>query len=98
MTSDAISTNEYLRLLLAQCHRRHYSPKAAIIRTGDRADELFYIVAGSVSVLLEDDKGHEIVLAYLNEGEFFGELGLFVEDGRGGPACLNNNPRFISGL
>ncbi|MSR13358.1 MAG: cAMP-activated global transcriptional regulator CRP [Gammaproteobacteria bacterium] len=81
MTLDAISTTEYLQQLLTQCHRRRYGPKAAIIRTGDRADELFYIVSGSVSVLLEDDQGHELVLAYLNAGEFFGEIGLFVEDG-----------------
>lgn len=33
-----------------------------------------------MTVLLEDDKGHEIVLAYLNPGEFFGEIGLFNED------------------
>ena len=33
-----------------------------------------------MTVLLEDDKGHEIVLAYLNPGDFFGEIGLFNED------------------
>ena len=37
-------------------------------------------ISGSVTVLLEDDKGHEIVLAYLNPGDFFGEIGLFNED------------------
>jgi CRP/FNR family transcriptional regulator, cyclic AMP receptor protein len=66
--------------LLAHCHRRVFSSKAAIIRQGDPAGELFFIIRGSVTVLLEDDKGHEIVLAYLNPGEFFGEIGLFNED------------------
>ncbi len=66
--------------LLAHCHRRVFSTKAAIIRQGDPAGELFFIIRGSVTVLLEDDKGHEIVLAYLNPGEFFGEIGLFNED------------------
>ena len=47
---------------------------------GDPAGELYYIINGSVTVLLEDDKGHEIVLAYLNPGDFFGEMGLFGED------------------
>lgn len=50
-----------------------------IIRQGDPSHELFYIVKGSVSVMLEDDAGHELVLAYLNPGEFFGEIGLFNE-------------------
>jgi CRP/FNR family cyclic AMP-dependent transcriptional regulator len=66
--------------LLVHCHRRVYAAKAAIIRQGDPAGELYYIIRGSVTVLLEDDKGHEIVLAYLNPGEFFGEIGLFNED------------------
>ncbi len=66
--------------LLKHCHCRTYAPKSTIIRQGDPAGELYYIIRGSVTVLLEDEKGHEIVLAYLNEAEFFGELGLFNED------------------
>ncbi len=31
-------------------------------------------------MLLEDPKGHEIVVAYPNPGDFFGEIGLFNED------------------
>jgi CRP/FNR family cyclic AMP-dependent transcriptional regulator len=31
-------------------------------------------------VLIEDEDGHEIVLAYLNKGDFFGEMGLFSDD------------------
>ncbi|MGH8598590.1 MAG: cAMP-activated global transcriptional regulator CRP [Gammaproteobacteria bacterium] len=81
MALDAFSMTECVQPFLAHCHRRHYAPKTAIIRQGDRADELFYIISGSVTVLLEDDKGHEIVLAYLNGGDFFGEIGLFAEDG-----------------
>jgi len=80
MALDALNPIECVQPFLVHCHRRHYPPKSAIIRQGDRADELFYIISGSVTVLLEDDKGHEIVLAYLNGGEFFGEIGLFGED------------------
>ena len=81
MAFDAASMTECVQPFLVHCHRRHFPPKSAIIRQGDRADELFYIINGSVTVMLEDDKGHEIVLAYLNGGEFFGEIGLFAEDG-----------------
>jgi CRP/FNR family cyclic AMP-dependent transcriptional regulator len=72
--------SESIQKFLAHCHRREFSAKASIIRQGDPAGELNYIIAGSVTVLLEDDKGHEIVLAYLNPGDFFGEIGLFNED------------------
>ena len=67
---------------LDQSHRRIYPPKSVIINAGDVSSDLFYIVRGSVSVLIEDDNGREMVLAYLNEGDFFGEIGLFDEDRR----------------
>lgn len=65
---------------LEHCHRRHYPAKSVIIYAGDKPDVLYYIIDGSVSVLIEDEDGHEIVLAYLNKGDFFGEMGLFSED------------------
>ena len=64
---------------LEHCHRRRYASKSVIIYEGDQPDVLYYIVSGSVSVLMEDNEGKEIVLAYLNKGDFFGEMGLFGE-------------------
>ncbi|MCA1805870.1 MAG: cAMP-activated global transcriptional regulator CRP [Xanthomonadaceae bacterium] len=53
-----------------------------MIHAGDKPDVLYYILEGSVTVLIEDEDGHEIVLAYLNKGDFFGEMGLFSDDTR----------------
>ena len=64
---------------LEHCHRRTYPSKTVIINAGDHSDELYFLVKGSVSVLIEDDDGREIVLSYLNQGDFFGEIGLFDE-------------------
>lgn len=62
---------------LEHCHRRQYPAKSIIIYAGDTPDVLYYIIKGSVTVLMEDEEGHEIILAYINSGGFFGELGLF---------------------
>jgi CRP/FNR family transcriptional regulator, cyclic AMP receptor protein len=80
MTAASSTVEESITAFLTHCHRRQFPAKAAIIRQGDPAGELYYIISGSVTVLLEDDKGHEIVLAYLNPGDFFGEIGLFNAD------------------
>jgi CRP/FNR family transcriptional regulator, cyclic AMP receptor protein len=69
-----------LQRFLQHCHRKHYPARTTIIHEGDKPDTLYYIIDGSVSVLIEDDEGREIVLAYLNPGDFFGEMGLFEED------------------
>ena len=61
------------------CHRRSYAAGSTIITAGDHSSALYYIETGSVSVMYQDDDGHEILLAYLNEGDFFGEIGMFDE-------------------
>lgn len=65
---------------LSLCHRRRYSAKSTIIYAGDSSDSLYYIVKGSVTILIEDDDGRDIIIAYLNEGDFFGEMGLFLDE------------------
>jgi len=70
-----------LDIFLSKCHRRRYPSKSTIIYAGDKADVLYYIVKGTVCVLVEEQKDNkEMVITYLNAGEFFGEMGLF-EDG-----------------
>jgi CRP/FNR family transcriptional regulator, cyclic AMP receptor protein len=66
-----------MELFLENCHQKEYAAKSIIIKEGDPSNDLYYIVDGSVSVIVEDVKGKEIVLAYLNPGDFFGEIGLF---------------------
>ncbi|MCG5512113.1 MULTISPECIES: cAMP-activated global transcriptional regulator CRP [Ectothiorhodospira] len=71
-----------LEKLLSHCHRRQYPARSTVIHAGDRPETLYYIIQGSVSVTIEDEHGHEIVLAYLNPGQFFGEMGIFASQAR----------------
>lgn len=74
-TTGILSLDKFLE----HCHKRHYPVKSTIIYVDGRPDVLYFILDGSVTVLIEDDDGREIVLAYLNKGDFFGEMGLFDE-------------------
>lgn len=67
---------------LEHCHTKRYASGNRIIHAGDSSNTLYYITQGSVKIMLEDDTGHEMVLAYLNKGDFFGEMGLFEENER----------------
>lgn len=69
----------HLQSFIEQCHIRQYPARSAIVHAGDASDSLFFIVKGSVSVVIEDSEGREMVVAYLNPGDFFGEMGLFEE-------------------
>lgn len=71
--------NPAITEFLGHCHKCRYPAKKTIIHAGAESDTLYYIVKGSVSVLLEDKDDHEIVLDYLNDGDFFGEMSLFAQ-------------------
>lgn len=71
-----------LDIFLKHCRKREYKPKSIIIHSGDSSTSLFYILSGSVAVIVEDSDGREITLAYLNAGDFVGEMGLFDETRR----------------
>ena len=68
----------FLKPFLSFCHRRRYPTKTDIIHPGDPADILYYLIEGSVTIIIEDDEGKKIILTYLNKGEFIGEMGLFT--------------------
>jgi len=70
--------NSAIERFLNLCHRHRYPAKNTIISMGDKPDILYYIISGSVSVVIEQEgEERELVLAYLNPGDFFGEMALF---------------------
>lgn len=68
-----------IQAFVAQATKRSYPAKQVIIRAGDAPQSLYLILEGSMSVNAQDDDNREMVLAYLNPGEFFGEMCLFPE-------------------
>ena len=77
-----ISKIKNIDKFLTQCQNRRYQAKSNIICAGDRSQTLLFIIKGSVTILIEDDDGREMIVAYLNSGDFIGELGLFEQPGQ----------------
>ena len=78
-TAKNLSDVPAINRFLSYCRVRTVPQKTVMIHAGDLPDVLYYIVDGSVEVMIEDEDGNEMVLAYLNKGQFFGEMGLFYE-------------------
>lgn len=75
--SVVVTEIEYIDRYLAYCDNRKIPPKTTVIKAGDAGDCLYYIISGTMTVTVEDENGREMILAYLSEGEFFGELGIY---------------------
>ena len=74
--SDVPAINRFL----SYCRIRSVPSKTVLIHAGDLPDVLYYVISGSVEVMIEDEEGSEMVLAYLSKGQFFGEMGLFHDE------------------
>jgi len=86
----------FLEGFLSHCHRHRYPTRTDIVHPGDPADTLYYIVEGSVSILMEDEEGREIVLTYLNAGEFIGEIGVFTSVEKRGVIVRTRSPCILA--
>ncbi len=72
----------WLSPFLGYCHCHQHPANKDLIKPGDPADKLLYVIEGQVMVMLEDEDGKEIILAYLGKGDFIGEMGLFAPQPR----------------
>lgn len=68
---------EYIDRFLAYCETLEIPPKKEVIQAGDISDSIYYIIQGTLTVTVKDSEGREMILAYISEGEFFGELGIY---------------------
>lgn len=55
---------------------RSYRAKQLICKQGEKADTLFFMVKGAATVSIKDNNKN-MIIHYLNTGDFFGELALF---------------------
>lgn len=72
------SIDPTLEWFLSHCHIHKYPSKSTLIHAGEKAETLYYLIKGSVAVLVKDEDGKEMILTYLSQGDF-GEAGLFEE-------------------
>ena len=68
-----------LQLLTRVVGRKSYPRNSTVIAAGDVTDALYIVISGRLKVMMSDDEGREVILAILNQGEFFGEMGLIDE-------------------
>jgi CRP/FNR family cyclic AMP-dependent transcriptional regulator len=54
----------------------------SVLHAGDRSDFVYFVLTGSLKVVVSDEDGREVILSILGQGELFGEMGMFGEQPR----------------
>ncbi len=65
-----------------------------LFRKGDSGDALYLIESGRVRIIIKDEDGHEVTLAELAQGDFFGEMALIDGRKRSADAHVFEDARF----
>jgi len=72
--------NQDLKRISSVMTGRTYAPNTLIFSEGSRGDSLYIITSGRVRVTKKTETGDEKTIAFLDKGDFFGEMALM--DGR----------------
>jgi len=54
----------------------------SVVREGDHSDFVYFVLTGSLKVIVSDEDGREVILSILGQGELFGEMSMFGEQPR----------------
>lgn len=68
--------------LLVKMEMREMEKDEFVIKEGDSGDSFFVLASGKVRVVRNDPEGNEVLLAYLTDGAFFGEMALLQDGAR----------------
>jgi CRP/FNR family cyclic AMP-dependent transcriptional regulator len=75
-------SGDQLLLLASVLSRKPYPRDSAVIAAGDPTDALYVVISGRLKVVMSGNEGREAILAILNRGDFFGEMGLIDQGPR----------------
>ncbi len=65
---------------LQHCDIRRYRSRSTIVRAGEPSESFFFVMEGSLAISIMDDDEQDLILEYVNAGDFFGEVGLYKEE------------------
>jgi len=83
---DKISIFKYLdesekKILLRFAHFHEYYQDEKIITQGETSYSFYALIGGKLNVTINGENGEQIQISHIDEGEFFGETGIF-DDGQ----------------
>lgn len=61
---------------------RRVSRGTAVVLAGESTDCVYFVLNGSLKVLVSDEDGREVILTMLGQGDIFGEMGVVDEEPR----------------
>jgi sigma-B regulation protein RsbU (phosphoserine phosphatase) len=71
-----------LKIMVNELPVESYEPGQYLFRDGDPGDKLYVVIDGALEIVLAADTADELLLRVCGPGEYVGEMGLILPDGR----------------
>lgn len=75
-------TDEKLQGVSRCAVMRRVARGATVVSAGDRTDYVYFVLTGTLKVLVSDEDGREVILTLIGQGDLFGEMGVIDEEPR----------------
>ena len=66
-----------LERFLDQCERRRFKARSVIVEAGEPSETMFFVLDGTLAISIKSEDDQDLILNYVNSGDFFGEMGLY---------------------
>jgi CRP/FNR family cyclic AMP-dependent transcriptional regulator len=90
----ACLSEEETQVIASQIELQRVTKGTTVMTEGDETNSLYIILSGKVKIFLNDEAGEEIILNYLGEGDYFGEISLFDGGGRSASVIAREDSYF----
>ena len=91
---ESLSESE-TQAIASRIELRHWPENTVIINEGEEANSLYIVLEGKVKIYLEDESGEEIILNFLGENDYFGEVSLF-DDGHRSASVMTMSDSYFA--
>lgn len=69
-------SDDRLQPIARACSLQRVDRNAVVMRAGDTIENVYFVLRGTLRVLVSDPDGREVILSILGPGELFGEMGV----------------------
>ncbi|MEM0952810.1 MAG: cAMP-activated global transcriptional regulator CRP [Pseudomonadota bacterium] len=66
-----------LENFLEHCQRQSFKARSVIVRAGEPSETMFFVIDGTLAISIKSEDDQDLILNYVNAGDFFGEMGLY---------------------
>ncbi|HYH44868.1 MAG TPA: cyclic nucleotide-binding domain-containing protein [Thermoanaerobaculia bacterium] len=91
-------SNLEINFLASLSREKKYQPNQVLFREGDEADEMYVVLEGRVMISKEIPGAGEEALAFLERGDYFGEMALIDNQARSANAKAHDQGAVVLGI